>query len=79
MTAAKSAGAYLLDGRYIFGSQNSVLYRADLVRGRDRFFLELESGYFFDVELCFQVLEHLRFGFIHQILTFSRRRECVDI
>jgi glycosyltransferase involved in cell wall biosynthesis len=63
---------YLLDGAYVFGSQNSVLYRADLMRRRDPLFLGLPSGYFDDAELCFQVLAHAKFGFIHQILTFSR-------
>ena len=62
----------LLDGAYVFGSPTSVLYRADLVRGRDPFFLELESGYFEDAELCFEVLEQAKFGFIHQILTYTR-------
>jgi glycosyltransferase involved in cell wall biosynthesis len=63
---------YLLDGRYIFGSPNSLLYRGDLVRSRNRFFLEQEPGYFDDAELCFEVLDHSKFGFIHQILTFTR-------
>ena len=63
---------FLLDRLYVFGSQTSVLYRADLVRSRAQFFREVDSGYFPDAELCFEVLENAKFGFIHQILTFTR-------
>ena len=60
---------FLLDRLYIFGSPTSVLYRAELVRSRDPFFREVESGYFEDAELCFDVLDRAKFGFIHQILS----------
>ena len=35
---------FLLDRVYVFGSPTSVLYRADLVRGRDPFFREAPIG-----------------------------------
>lgn len=63
---------FLIDRVYIFGSPTSLLYSADLVRSRDPFFLEVESGYFEDAELCFDVLENAKFGFIHQILSCTR-------
>jgi glycosyltransferase involved in cell wall biosynthesis len=63
---------FLLDRRYIFGSPTSVFYRADLVRSRAQFFREVDSGYFEDAELCFDVLENAKFGFIHQILSCGR-------
>ncbi len=63
---------FLLDRLYVFGSPTSVLYRAELVRSRARFFREVDSGYFEDAELCFEVLENSKFGFIHQILTCTR-------
>lgn len=63
---------FLLDRLYVFGSPTSVLYRADLIRSRDSFFLEVDSGYFEDAELCFDVLENAKFGFVHQILTCTR-------
>jgi glycosyltransferase involved in cell wall biosynthesis len=63
---------FLLDRVYVFGSPTSVLYRADLVRSRVPFFREQESGYFEDAELCFELLENSKFGFIHQILSCTR-------
>ncbi len=64
---------YLLDGAYVFGSQNSVLYRSDLVRIRDPFFPEVgQSGYFPDTWACFEVLERAKFGFVHQVLSYTR-------
>ena len=64
---------YLLDGFYVLGSPNSVLYRSDLVRGRDPFFPESRyPGYFDDSQLCFEVLERPKVGFVHQVLSYSR-------
>jgi len=64
---------YLIDGTYLFGSPTTLLYRVYLVRGRDPFFPEFKySGYFDDVDLCFEVLERLKFGFVHQILSYTR-------
>ena len=64
---------YLLDGFYVLGSPNSVLYRSDLVRGRDPFFPESRyPGYFDDSQFCFEVLERPKVGFVHQVLSYSR-------
>jgi glycosyltransferase involved in cell wall biosynthesis len=63
---------HLLDGLYVFGSPNSVLYRSDLVRNRDPFFNE--SNVHADTEVCFQILKNSDFGFVHQVLTFTRVR-----
>jgi len=64
----------LLGGPYIFGSPTSILYRADLVRSRD--FLYNESNvHAADSEACFELLKGCDFGFVHQILTFSRERK----
>lgn len=63
---------FLLDKLLLFGSQNSVMYRADLVRGRDPFYIETDS--YADFESCFALLKTTDLGFVHQILTFSRPR-----
>jgi len=63
---------HLLEGLYVFGSANAVLYRADLVRSRDPFYNE--SNIHADTEVCFALLKSCDFGFIHQVLTFSRVR-----
>ena len=66
------AGVSCSTGSISSASPTSLLYRADLVRSRVLFFLEVDSGYFEDAELCFDVLENAKFGFIQQILTCTR-------
>ena len=63
---------FLLDKLLLFGSQNSVLYRADLVRSRNPFYVETEM--FADFEACFALLRTSDLGFVHEVLTFSRPR-----
>ena len=63
---------HLLEGLYVFGSANAVLYRADLIRNRNPFFNE--SNIHADTEVCFALLKACDFGFVHQILTFTRVR-----
>jgi glycosyltransferase involved in cell wall biosynthesis len=60
----------LLGGPYVFGSPTSLLFRSDLVRMRDPFFDE--SNIQSDSETCFELLKNCDFGFVHQVLTFSR-------
>jgi glycosyltransferase involved in cell wall biosynthesis len=60
----------LKDSVYCFGSQTTVLLRADLVRRRDPFFTE--GSLFADTEACFDLLSDHDFGFAHQILSFTR-------
>jgi glycosyltransferase involved in cell wall biosynthesis len=63
---------HLLDGLHVFGSANAVLYRADLVRARDRFYNE--ANIHADTEICFDLLKICDFGFVHQVLTYTRVR-----
>jgi len=60
----------LLGGPYVFGSPTSVLFRSDLVRSHDPFYKE--SNVHADSEACFELLKGCDFGFVHQVLTFSR-------
>jgi glycosyltransferase involved in cell wall biosynthesis len=64
---------HLLERLYVFGSATTVLYRADLVRARDPFFNE--ANIHADTEACFDLLKSSDFGFVHQVLTFTRVRE----
>jgi glycosyltransferase involved in cell wall biosynthesis len=64
----------LLGGPYVFGSQTSVLFRSDLIRSRDPFYNE-SNLHAADSEACFELLKGSDFGFVHQILTFSRERD----
>jgi glycosyltransferase involved in cell wall biosynthesis len=63
---------WLLGGPYVFGSQTSVLFRSDIVRSHEPFYNE--SSDHPDLEACLEVLKTLDFGFVHQILTFTRSR-----
>jgi glycosyltransferase involved in cell wall biosynthesis len=63
---------HLLEGLYLFGSANSVLYRSDLLRGHDSFYDE--ANIHADTEACFALLKGSDFGFVHQVLTFTRVR-----
>jgi glycosyltransferase involved in cell wall biosynthesis len=62
----------LLDATFnVFGSPTSVLYRADLVRARATFFPEMSVHA--DTEVCFELLGESDLGFVHQVLTYTRR------
>jgi glycosyltransferase involved in cell wall biosynthesis len=63
---------HLLEKLYVFGTQNTVLYRADLVRSHDPFYNE--ANIHADTESCFALLKRCDFGFVHQVLTFTRVR-----
>lgn len=61
-----------LKNRYIFGTPTSLLMRSDLVRSRVPFYEERYAP-FEDAHVCFDVLTRWNFGFVHQVLTYSRR------
>lgn len=63
----------LLESRFFFGSPTSVLYRSQVVRSRDPFFSE--GSYHADTEACYEILVDWDFGFVHEVLTFSRTQE----
>lgn len=61
-----------LDDLYVFGTGTSLLFRADLVRGRTPFYDE--GNLHADSEACIALLRECDFGFVHQVLTFTRER-----
>ena len=63
----------LLDRRYVFGSPSSILLRSDLVRDRERFYNE--ENLHADTEVCFDILRDSDLGFVHQVLTYTRRHK----
>ena len=63
---------WFLDGLNVFGSSTCLLFRSDLVRQRHPFF-EVENVHS-DMETCIALLKGCDFGFVHQVLTFSRER-----
>jgi glycosyltransferase involved in cell wall biosynthesis len=63
----------LLGGPYIFGSPSSLLIRSDIVRDRHPFYDENNFSVHADTAACYDILQAVDFGFVHQVLTFTRR------
>lgn len=61
----------LLDSIYVFGSPTTILFRSELIRRKNPFFNE--NNFHFDKEACFDILCNSDFGFVHQVLSFTRR------
>jgi len=61
----------LLRGLYVFGSPTTLLFRSELIRNRNPFYNE--KNLHADKEACFDILQNSDFGFVHQILSFTRR------
>jgi hypothetical protein len=59
---------------YLFGSPTSLLLRADLVRRRPEFY-SLDNPHQSDQEACLDLLRESDLGFVHDVLTFTRRHE----
>jgi glycosyltransferase involved in cell wall biosynthesis len=61
----------LLGELSLFGSPSSILMRSDLIRKREKVYSgeHLQA----DKELCIDLLRESDFGFVHQVLTFTRR------
>jgi glycosyltransferase involved in cell wall biosynthesis len=60
----------LLHGYFFFGSPTSVMYRADIVRNKHRFYSE--TSLHEDTEICYEILLDHDFGFVHQVLSYTR-------
>ncbi|MFO0752906.1 MAG: glycosyltransferase family 2 protein [Thermodesulfovibrionales bacterium] len=61
----------LTEKLYVFGSPTTLLLRSSLIRMRERFYNE--SNFHADTEVCFEVLEDSDFGYVHQVLSYTRR------
>jgi glycosyltransferase involved in cell wall biosynthesis len=61
----------LLGTAFPFGSQSTVMYNAQVIRDRAPAFFP-EDRFFMDVDIAFRILKDADFGFVHQVLTFSR-------
>jgi glycosyltransferase involved in cell wall biosynthesis len=72
------ARRYLLNDMFsnchsVFGSSNNLLFRSDIVRGRDPFFDETHPHA--DRDLNIALLRKHNYGFVPQVLTFTRLRK----
>jgi glycosyltransferase involved in cell wall biosynthesis len=62
---------HLLGDIYVFGSPSSILIRSEIIHKRNPFYAE--SYLHADKEACYDILKDYDFGFVHQVLTFTRR------
>lgn len=63
--------ATLLGDLYVFGAPSNLLLRSDVIRRRTEFYGT--EGLHADTETCYELLRDSDFGFVHQVLTFTRR------
>ena len=56
---------------YVFGSPTTLLIRSDFIRARKSFYNE--DNFHCDTEICNEILRDTNFGFVHEILSFTRR------
>jgi glycosyltransferase involved in cell wall biosynthesis len=61
---------FLLDGVYVFGTPTSVMFRSNTVREKVPFFAT--DSPVEDAEICLELLKDSDFGFVHQVLTYTR-------
>lgn len=62
---------HLIGGVYPIGTPSSVMYRGSVVRQRNPTFFPVDR-YYFDTDVAFRIMRDAKFGFVHQVLTFSR-------
>jgi glycosyltransferase involved in cell wall biosynthesis len=67
------ARKYLLNGSSQFGSPSSLLIRSDLIQNREKVYVESHQAT--DTGACLDMLKESDFGFVHQVLTFTRHHE----
>ena len=65
--------ARFLGGPYVFGSPSSLLIRAEIIRARKTFYDEAHFARHADAAACYEILQEWDFGFVHQVLTYTRR------
>jgi glycosyltransferase involved in cell wall biosynthesis len=57
----------------LFGTPTSLLMLSEIVRSRNPSFYEERHAPFEDFFVCLDILRTWNFGFVHQVLTYSRR------
>ena len=74
VVSGRAVARGLLLGKFnVFGSYNSTLLRTDLVRLKTPFYNE--SNIHADTEACYHILQTTDYGFVHQLLTFTRSHD----
>lgn len=63
----------LLGEQQVFGTPSSILIRSELLKTRSAFYNE--ENMHADTEACYEFLRDWNYGFVHQVLTFTRLHE----
>jgi glycosyltransferase involved in cell wall biosynthesis len=71
LSGRRAAQLYLRTGVGIIGSPTNVMYKSSIVRSRKKFY-DVEQQHE-DSDACMRILKSWDFGFVHQVLSFSRR------
>lgn len=69
----KIARDYFLHEDFYFGSPTSLLIRSELTRKKEKVYEESHQAT--DTGACLELLKESDFGFVHQVLTYTRRHE----
>jgi glycosyltransferase involved in cell wall biosynthesis len=64
------ARLYLRTGIFVFGTPTTVIYRSSIIRDNKPFYKETILHEDFDK--CLEILQEWDFGFVHQVLSFTR-------
>jgi len=62
--------ATLLGGPYVFGAPTALMYRSDLIRATPAYYPSASPHA--DTSACYRDLEHTDFGFVHQVISYTR-------
>jgi glycosyltransferase involved in cell wall biosynthesis len=63
--------SHLLGRVSLFGSPTTVFFRSDIVRNRSPFLAV--DRFHGDTEACYDIMKEWDFGFVHQVLSYTRR------
>jgi|SoiMethySBSTD1v2_1073268.scaffolds.fasta_scaffold28220_5 glycosyltransferase involved in cell wall biosynthesis len=70
LSGRETCRLHLFNKMFLFGTPSTVLYTSDVVRKNKPFF---QDGHIHeDTEIAFRILEKHDFGFVHQVLSFTR-------
>jgi len=73
MAGADLCRQQLKTSLFTFGTPTTVLYRSEIIRNHSPFYDE--SALHEDTDACYRTLRSWNFGFVHQVLSFSRVRD----
>jgi glycosyltransferase involved in cell wall biosynthesis len=73
MSGREACRLVLTRWAYLFGSPSSILLRVECIRQREEFYNEELFPRHFDTAVCCELMRDWDFGFVHQVLTYTRQ------